>query len=125
MPITTGTDQKAVELTEDVLGHVVPWDLAGLAVSNLVNSCHSELVLNAVQQASHQELSGLELFGNITLGPVLSLTTLALYQVSDDLTTPIISWFGPSQTDGTLGGINHLGEGGGARRICDKKWGLH
>lgn len=111
----------AVELTEDVLGHMVPWDLAGLAVSNPINGCHSELVICAVHKASHQEIGGLELFGNITFGPVLSLSSLALYQVSHDLTTTIVSWFSPSQTDGTLCGINHLGEGGRTRRIWNRQ----
>lgn len=90
---------------------MVPRNLAGLTESNLVDGSDSELVLCAVYQAGHQELGGLKLFGNITLHPVFRFGSLALHQVADNLTPTIVRWFGPSQTDGALCGIHHLGEG--------------
>ena len=97
---------------------MVSRDLAGLTVADLVDSSDSELVLCVVHQACHQEFSGLELFRDIALGPVLSLRSLALHQIANDLTATIVCRFGPAEADGALGGVDHLGEGRWTGRIC-------
>lgn len=96
---------------------MVSRDIARLAEANLVDGDDSELVLCVLHQTRHQVLGGLQIPGNVTLGPVFSLSSLTLHHVADDLTTPIVRWFGPGQTDGALSGIYHLGEGRGGRRI--------
>lgn len=96
---------------------MVSRDVAGLTEANPVDCCDSELVLCVVHQAGHQELGGLELLWHIALVPVLGFSSLALYQVSDDLTASIIGRFGPAEADGALGGVHHLGESRWSRRI--------
>lgn len=82
---------------------MVSRDVAGLTEADLVDSGDSELVFSVVHQTCHQEFSGLELFWNVALGPVFGFGPLTLHQIADDLTTPIIRWFGPAQADGALG----------------------
>lgn len=101
---------------------MVSWDLAGFTVPNFVDSNDSELVLNVFHQASYHKFGCLEFFWNIALGPVLSINSLALNKVSNDLTATIIGRFGPAKANGALGRVHYLGECRWARRIWKKNY---
>lgn len=96
---------------------MISWNLTGIAVANLVDSSNSKLVLYGVHQTSYHKLCSLKLFGHIALVPFFSISPLTLYQITNDLTASIISWFGPAQADRALCGVHHLGEGRWTRRI--------
>lgn len=59
--------------TQDLLGHVVSRDFAGLTVANFVYSCDPELVFYVVHQTRDQEFSGLELLWDVALVPIFSI----------------------------------------------------
>lgn len=96
---------------------MVSRNLAGVAVANLVDGNDSELVLCVFHQAGHHEFGGLEFLRDVALGPLLGVGSLALHQISNDLTATIVSWFGPAEADRMLGRVHHLGERRWARRI--------
>lgn len=71
------------------------WHIAGVAVPNLVNGIHSELILGVFHQASHLEAGLLELLWQIAPHPVIRISSLYFHKITNDRAAAIIGRLAP------------------------------